>query len=196
MKQGMQNAEVRMQKSELRGQKSYGLASPTTGRDGVLRRPRPRSSGRNESAHDATHAPRCTAERGADGASAPSLPLRASSSHPPSPEGTSDNSPAFQRWVKRDSAQVPKGRPNRTWRKISANSPVPDSLTQNSVGKTLNCRSQRRRRDLSVVPPLAFRASPVGAAHSAKIISNITSMRNRQTRSLLTKLGILKILFL
>ena len=36
------------------------------------------------------------------------------SDHAPvsSPEGTTDNSPAFQRWEKSDNAQVPKGRPN------------------------------------------------------------------------------------
>ena len=47
---------------------------PAMGRDGAPRRPRPRSSGRNQNAHDVTYASRCTAERGADGASAPSLP--------------------------------------------------------------------------------------------------------------------------
>ncbi len=39
-----------------------------------LRRPRPRSSGRNTQARCVIHASRCAAERGADGASAPSLP--------------------------------------------------------------------------------------------------------------------------
>jgi hypothetical protein len=34
---------------------------------------RPRSSGRNPRAHDTIHVPRCAAEHGADGASAPSL---------------------------------------------------------------------------------------------------------------------------
>src|SRR5207237_7524720 len=38
------------------------------------RRPRPRNSGRNNHAHCVTHASRCAAERGADGASAPLLP--------------------------------------------------------------------------------------------------------------------------
>src|SRR3954469_11102544 len=39
-----------------------------------LHRPRPRSSGRDNYAHDASHVQRCAAERGADGAGAPSLP--------------------------------------------------------------------------------------------------------------------------
>jgi len=47
------------------------------GRDAALRRHRPRISGRNGIARDADHAARCAAERGADGASAPSLPKTA-----------------------------------------------------------------------------------------------------------------------
>src|SRR4051794_6372250 len=52
------------------------MAHTLVGRDGVLRPPRPRSSGLNNYALCVNHAISCAAERGADGASAPSLPCR------------------------------------------------------------------------------------------------------------------------
>jgi hypothetical protein len=126
-----------------------------------LRRPRPRISGRNPRARDAIHAPRCAAERGADGASAPSLPKPVIAAVP-SPEGTSDNSPAFQRWVKANSAQVPKGRSNRTTCGVTH---APHCASERSASPQL------RRSDLFVVTPVQYESSPVGAAYSGKTFS-------------------------
>src|SRR5262245_39875389 len=49
-----------------------------------LRRPLPRSSGRNPRAHVTHRARGCAANRGADGAGAPSLPIRPKHKKPPS----------------------------------------------------------------------------------------------------------------
>ena len=65
----------------------------------------------------------------------------------PSPEGTPDNSPAFQRWVKRNSVQVSKGRP--TGRR-SNGSAVPsglDSRAQNPGVKTPGYSQSHLRRE-------------------------------------------------
>ncbi len=100
----------------------------------------------------------------------------------PSPKGTPENSPAFQRWVKRKSTQVPKGRQN---------------LEGHTRHHTPRCSAQPqlRRSGIFVAPPAPRGTSPVGAAYSAKIFS-LPPSTHPQTMSLLTELGISAITFL
>jgi len=74
MIKGRQKEEGRMKNEDRVVPANGEKLRASDGRDVALRRPRPRSSGRNGNAHCAIHALRCAAERGADGAGAPSLP--------------------------------------------------------------------------------------------------------------------------